>query len=1625
MLQQAETKTRRNLVLAVGDPAGSIVSTSGVPAGSVPAGSIPTSSAPAGRVPASHVPTSSIPANSVPAGGIPPSSVPTSRVPASHVPASSIPAGGILAGSIDSTEFGDPAASESVSTIFTTDPAAISPLPPGHSLGSSEHTTRFPSPSDLGNHQPTTGIFSSSSYDADFCANVTNLALNITVDHVATKRVNTIHPQFQIIKELQSPIQTRSTMQKSKFGKSAFISYVYHQNRTNHAVHLHCLFACFLSQLEPSSVAKALKDPDWVASIGIVVRNKARLVAQGHKQEEGIDYDEVFASVAQIEAIRLFLAFASYMGFMVYQMDVKSAFLYGEIEEEVHVTQSKGFEDPHNPKHVYRIVKALYGLHQAPRAWYARLSTFLLKHHYRRETIDKTLFFKKDSKHIILVQIYVDDIIFGSTNKAWCDEFEVLMKGEFEMSAMGELTFFLGLQVKQLPDGIFISQDKYVKDMLKKFDMESVRTATTPYEVPKHKSKDEPDDAVNVHLFRSMIGSLIYLIASRPDIMFAVSACSRHQVTPMTSHLNAVKYLKGQPNLGLWYPRDSPFQLEAYSDSDYAGSHGNRKSTTGGCQFLGRRLISWQCKKQTVVATFSTEAEYVAAASCCGTGIRGRNKPKGRLTIVYSVYTNFCAGLCVYPYTFLSILSYRMNAVSCGVLLYAVHIISRCLMLLVVPVFLLVVLVHVDGSYRWLYSSCWWLLVHVVGLVPTGSGTNSAGSYLFILVDRFLLDDHNKVAYMEKGKGWEAYDQILDFLNRSHIRYALTHRPPIVFDSLVKQFCATATVHTLKAGPSDIIATIDGNEVVVTESLIRTQLQLNDVNRLYKFTLHDVLDRMQAIGYPIDGSLTFYKAKLSPQWRFLIHTLIHCMSPKFGGWNQFPSSIASALILVPAGGDGAAAVAAGVAAAHDVSPPLPPPTVPPTHSTSSTPGPSTADQATPVREQTPVREPSPARKPTPSPIREPTLFQEPIPDSPRPLSPTPYPQSEEVGPTTSTRPPSLTRHTFFHEDISEGGGDFVSSPKSNEAPQNPAATADGGAEDSAALTALSLKLDRCINRVTSLETELGVTKKVLDGAVLKLVTRVKWLEGLLQQRKRRLVLFDSEGEEAVTKEQDIDLDALHKLASTSLGGDSTVEAAYTIYTASQDAHSSSDAGHAAAEVPDDTTMPFRRMTTMRRHLRKSFTSSASEHFQEIIPAAALTIPTGEGILAGSTTIPAGNSMDPTVQVAAAAPSSTIPATDKGKAPMVDDSLPADLLSEQERILKNLYDYQLGEELAKKLYAEQETEFARQRELAEQYRVKPMTKTQQRDYMRDFVKNQSASVYNQGWTMKQVPASVSVGPSVAIDISVPAAPLVTADISVPAVPPAHAAVFVPADTEVHTNESRLDDPHTASEHVSTEPTVDASTSSSLRTRRKHLAKKRVTPIMDIADAALIKFDNASDSDDDPLPYAPYASWEMVPSPLGSIHAYYDMDGHTKHFTSLRKLLHMVEKNDLRRLLGAIDDLYQREEPDTFALLLWGDLHVLFQSLDDEDAHDFWRNQDSWRICSWRLYPRAQVHVLETVDGRVIHMFVDVSYPLSAATLQHMLKHGLEVPKLLVGGDLTMAEQLVSFIKAALLTAQSTA
>ncbi|GJW39908.1 uncharacterized mitochondrial protein-like protein [Tanacetum coccineum] len=224
------------------------------------------------------------------------------------------------------------------------------------------------------------------------------------------------------------------------------------------------------------------------------------------------------------------------------------------------------------------------------RAWYETLSTYLLDNRFQKGKIDKTLFFKRDKGDILLVQVYVDDIIFGSTKKSLCTEFEKMMHK---------------------------NQDKYVIEILKKFDFTDVKIASTPMETQKLLLKDEDGEEVDVHLYRSAIGSLMYLTSLRPDIIFVVCTYARYQVNPNVSHLHAIKrifrYLKGQPKLGLWHPKDFPFDLVAYTDSDYAGASLDRKSTTGGCQFLGSRLISWQCKKQTVVANSTIKAEYVAA----------------------------------------------------------------------------------------------------------------------------------------------------------------------------------------------------------------------------------------------------------------------------------------------------------------------------------------------------------------------------------------------------------------------------------------------------------------------------------------------------------------------------------------------------------------------------------------------------------------------------------------------------------------------------------------------------------------------------------------------------------------------------------------------------------------------------------------------------------------------------------------------------------------------------------------------------------------------------------------------------------------------------------------------------
>ncbi|GJS15694.1 retrovirus-related pol polyprotein from transposon TNT 1-94 [Tanacetum coccineum] len=355
--------------------------------------------------------------------------------------------------------------------------------------------------------------------------------------------------------------------------------------------------------------------------LGGILKNKARLVARGYCQEDGIDFEESFASVARLEAIRIFLAFVAHINMVVYQMDVKTAFLNGNLREEVYVSQPDGFVDPDKPNYVYKLKKALYGLKQAPRAWYDMLSSFLISNDFSKGSVDPTLFIRREGKELLLVQIYVDDIIFAASTPELCDLFAKIMCSKFKMSMMGKISFFLGLQISQSPRGIFINQSKYALESLKKYGFESCDPVDTPMVEKSKLDEDKEGKAVDPSHYRGMIGTLLYLTASRPDLQFAICMCARYQARPTEKHLNAVKrifrYLKGTVHRGLWYPKDSSIALTAFADADHAGCQDTRRSTSGSIQLLGDRLVSWSSKRQKSAAISSTEAEYIALSGCC------------------------------------------------------------------------------------------------------------------------------------------------------------------------------------------------------------------------------------------------------------------------------------------------------------------------------------------------------------------------------------------------------------------------------------------------------------------------------------------------------------------------------------------------------------------------------------------------------------------------------------------------------------------------------------------------------------------------------------------------------------------------------------------------------------------------------------------------------------------------------------------------------------------------------------------------------------------------------------------------------------------------------------------------
>ncbi|GKB60915.1 putative ribonuclease H-like domain-containing protein, partial [Tanacetum coccineum] len=918
----------------------------------------------------------------------------------------------------------------------------------------------MPDLEDDSNAFPNDGIFSGAYDDEDVGAeaNFNNMDNIIDVIPIPALRVHKDYPKGQMLGDPKSAVQTKGKIQKASSVQQDLFK-------------LQKVWILVDLPFRKKAIGIKWFFKNKRDERSIVVKNKARLVAQGFRQEEGIEYDEVFAPVARIKAIRLFLAFALFMGFLVYQMD--EAFLYGIIVEEVYVHQPPGFVDPAHLNKVYKVIKALYGLHQAPRAWYETLSSFLLENSFRRGTIDKTLFIKKNKSDIMLVQVYVHDIIFGSTTQSMCTEFEDCMHKRFQMSS--------------------------IADILKKIDFCSIKIATTPIESNKPLVKDKDGIDVDVHVYRFMIGSLMYLTASRLDIMFVVCACARFQVTPKASHLNAVKrifrYLKHKPKLGLWYPRDSPFELKAFSDSDYRGASLDKKSTTCDCQFLGRRLISWQCKKQMIVVNSTTEAEYVAAANCCGQvlWIQNQMMDYGFNFMNTKIHIDNKSTICIVKN---HVYHSRTKHIE-----IRHHFIRECYEKRLIDV----IKIHTDANVADLLTKLELILIRTsMNLRMDGS---CAGSLFHI---------------WSKPTESVGFTEIVDFLKGTSLRYALTHNPTI-YDSLVKQFWQTATIRTLANGIQELVASVDNKEYTITEASIRSQLQLADATGIINLSDAEIYEGLATLGYVSEGKLTFWKKHFTPQWKFLIHTILHCISPKSGGWDQFGSTIATALICLSSNRvyNFSKLIFDGMV-----------------HNLES----NTKFLMGYVGEHVPLLPAMLAG------VAEDQGEGSAIPAEPHhtPIDPIPSTSQPSIPSTTEpphSSPPSVGVETEGAATTTSGldagmdSGNIHESPlRSHEAPL-PEGNTSGSAEDSLQLKELMAIVPKMVTKIDSLEKELKETKQTLGHAVLTLVKKVKSLEVALKRMSKRVILSDSEDEETENqgrKIQDIDDDPLVSLVRESM-----------------------------------------------------------------------------------------------------------------------------------------------------------------------------------------------------------------------------------------------------------------------------------------------------------------------------------------------------------------------------------------------------------------------------------------------------------------------------------------------------------
>ncbi|KAG7640275.1 Zinc finger CCHC-type superfamily [Arabidopsis suecica] len=420
---------------------------------------------------------------------------------------------------------------------------------------------------------------------------------------------------------------------------------------------------CLMMAEEPQALEEAMKDEKWIEAMreelrmieknktwevvarpkdknvisvkwifrlktdasGEAIKRKARLVARGFTQEYGVDYLETFAPVSRYDTIRTIMAIAAQQGWKLFQMDVKSAFLNGDLEEEVYIEQPPGFIEEKEEGKVLKLHKALYGLKQAPRAWYGRIDGYFIKNGFERSINDAAFYVKKTSKEILVVSLYVDDIIVTGSNVKEIERFKEEMKNEFEMTDLGELSYFLGMEVNQDDEGIFLSQENYAKKLLKKFGMQECKSVSTPL-TPHGKTEEVLSEKLeDVTMYRSMIGGMLYLCASRPDIMYASSYLSRYMTSPLKQHLQEAKrvlrYVKGTLTYGIHFKRVEKPELVGFSDSDWAGSVEDKKSTSGYVFTIGSGAFCWNSSKQKTVAQSTAEAEYIAVCSAANQAI--------------------------------------------------------------------------------------------------------------------------------------------------------------------------------------------------------------------------------------------------------------------------------------------------------------------------------------------------------------------------------------------------------------------------------------------------------------------------------------------------------------------------------------------------------------------------------------------------------------------------------------------------------------------------------------------------------------------------------------------------------------------------------------------------------------------------------------------------------------------------------------------------------------------------------------------------------------------------------------------------------------------------------------------